>query len=201
MNPETKAREACITRGEPRLSALSREQYGQEGFDIVTDLRAGVGLPPAEVPEFMATFLRHPALVRAHAQLALQLFKGTLPLRDRELVILRVMWLSCSPFEWNEHVAIGKQAAGLTREDIERVREGSSAAGWDDHSRAVLRAVEELHEKAMISDEVWEALAKRYSDKQLIELPILMGQYLGMAYLANSCRFRLPKGSAGLSAS
>ena len=53
----------------------------------------------------------------------------------------------------------------------------------------------------MISDEVWEALAKRYSDKQLIELPILMGQYLGMAYLANSCRFRLPKGSAGLSAS
>jgi len=182
----------------PRLTALTPEQFGPEGTAIVTDLRAGVGLPPAEVPEFMATFLRHPDLVRGHSQLALQLFKGALPLRDRELAILRIAWLCRSPFEWHEHVAVGKAVAALTSEDIERITQGPAAEWHDEHDRAVLRAVDELFEAATISDECWEALAKVYSDKQLIELPILIGQYQGLCYLANVCRFRLAPGSAGL---
>jgi alkylhydroperoxidase family enzyme len=184
----------------PRLTALTREEFGDDGFEIVTELRAGVGLPPAEVPEFMATFLRHPDLVRGHAQLALQLFKGTLPLRDREMAVLRICWLCQSPFEWSEHIAVGKAVAGLTSEDIERIAQGAEASGWSEHDRAVLRAVDGFHATGTLSDEVWASLAASYSDKQLIELPILIGQYQGLCYLANACRFQLPAGSKGMAA-
>jgi 4-carboxymuconolactone decarboxylase len=184
----------------PRLSALTPKEIGDEGMAIVTELRAGVGLPPADIPEFMATFLRHPELVRGHSQLALQLFKGMLPVRDRELAILRTSWLCRSPFEWSEHVAVSKAVAGLGSDDVERVTQGPGAEAWDEHSRAVLQAVDDLHHNGVVSDDVWAALARQYTDKQLIELPILVGQYQGLCYLANSCRFRLSPGSAGLAA-
>jgi hypothetical protein len=77
---------------------------------------------------------------------------------------------------------------------------GSAAPGWGEHDRAVLCAVEELLGNAMISDETWAILAKTYDERQLIELPILVGQYLGVAYLQNSARVVLPEGYAGLAA-
>lgn len=183
---------------QPRLEPFTPEEFGEEGLAIVTELRAGVGLPPGEVPEFMATFLRHPDLVRGHSRLALALFNGTLPLRDREIAILRLCWLCRSAFEWREHVAVGKAAGGLTSEDIERIAQGPDADGWNRHEEAVVRAVDEFHETGTVTDRVWEALSRTYSDKQLIELPILIGQYQGLCYLANSCRFRLPPDSPGL---
>jgi 4-carboxymuconolactone decarboxylase len=53
---------------------------------------------------------------------------------------------------------------------------------------------------AMISDETWDVLAKTYDEAQLLELPILIGQYLGVAFLQNSLRVVLPEGYQGLRA-
>jgi alkylhydroperoxidase family enzyme len=136
--------------------------------------------------------------VRGHAQLALELFNGTLPLRDRELAILRICWLCRSPFEWSEHIAVGKAIAGLTSEDIEGVAQGPEADGWAPHDRALLAAVDGYHGAGTIADAIWDELAATYTDKQLIELPILIGQYQGLGYLANACQFRLSPGSKGL---
>ena len=52
----------------------------------------------------------------------------------------------------------------------------------------------------MISDQTWATLAKTYNEPQLLELPILIGQYLGVAYLQNSLRVVLPEGYQGLRA-
>jgi 4-carboxymuconolactone decarboxylase len=69
-----------------------------------------------------------------------------------------------------------------------------------DRELAVLRAVEEMLGDAMISDETWGVLAKTYDEAQLLELPILIGQYLGVAFLQNSLRVVLPEGYQGLRA-
>jgi alkylhydroperoxidase family enzyme len=138
-------------------------------------------------------------LYRRHTELAFQLYGGALAARDRELIILRTGWLCKAPYEWGEHVRIGKRV-GLTAEEIERVRTGSTALGWDENDRAILSAVEQLRENAMISDETWAVLARRLDERQLIELPILVGQYQGLAYLQNALRLRLIAGNPGLSA-
>jgi alkylhydroperoxidase family enzyme len=119
--------------------------------------------------------LRHPYLYRRHVELAFQLYSGKLSPRDRELVILRVGWLCKAPYEWGEHVKIGKRV-GLTQEEIERATRGSTASAWGEHDRAIVRAAEELHQDAMISDETWKVLSRRLDEQQLIELLLLVGQ-------------------------
>jgi alkylhydroperoxidase family enzyme len=117
--------------------------------------------------------------------------------RDQELAILRLAWLTGTPFVWGEHVRIGKKI-GMTGEEIERVTLGSQAPGWSPHDAAVLRAVEELHGNAMISDATWAALAETLDAARLVELPILIGQYQALAYLQNSLRVPLWDGNDGL---
>ena len=78
--------------------------------------------------------------------------------------------------------------------------QGSDSPGWNEHEQAILRAAEELHANAMISDATWATLSKRFDDRQLIELPIVIGQYQAVAYYQNSLKLRLHKGNHGLKA-
>ena len=198
---DVEKREALILGASPRIAPLGPGEFGKEAMELVKEMRAAISLPPVEkIPDFNATMLRHPDLYRAHSDLALVLFKGALSRRDRQLAILRIGWLCQAPFEWGVHVRIGKATCGLTPEEIDWITVGSSARSWGEHDRAILRAVEELFEDAMISDETWEVLAKTHDDAQLLELPILVGQYQGVAYLQNSLRLRLPADNAGLRA-
>ena len=197
---DTRAREAYITGRPPRIAPLEPDEIDK---DEIVDLREAISAPPTakrEVSNYVATMLRHPALYKRHDELAVQLFKGAIMPRDRELAVLRVGWLCQAPFEWGEHVKLGKRLGGLTDDEVARVIVGSTAPGWNEHDRALLRAVEELHAQAMISDETWAVLSRSLDEKQLLELPILVGQYQGNAYLQNSARFRLMPGNVGLSA-
>jgi alkylhydroperoxidase family enzyme len=196
------AREAEITGRPPRIAPLRQDEIGPEARESMNRLRAGLGLGPLEgpVPEFTATMLKAPALMEAHLALANYLFRGELSVRDRELAVLRLGWLCQAPFEWGEHVKIGKRLANVTDEEIQWIHEGSTAKGWNEHERAVVRAVEELVSDTMISDATWAVLAKTLNEKQLLEFPILVGQYQGVAYLQNSIRVRLMEGNVGLTA-
>jgi alkylhydroperoxidase family enzyme len=152
------------------------------------------------LPEIVLTMLHHAELFALHTEVGLQLLaRGALSFRDRESAVLRIAWLCQAPYEWGEHVIVGKRF-GLTSDDIARVIEGPEAAGLDEHESAVLRAVDELHGDAMISDATWRTLAKRLDERQLIELPIIVGQYQTVAYYQNSLRLRLHTGNLGLKA-
>ncbi len=196
------AREAAITGHPPRIPPMDPEEFTDEMHESTRALRRAAGLPPdAPIPEYVATALRHPTLYRAHTALAILLMsQGALSARDRELAVLRTGWLCEAPFEWGEHVAMGKRVAGVTDEEIEWVIVGSAAPGWSDHDRAILRAVEELRDDAMISQPTWDRLAERLDHQQLIELPILVAQYMGVAFVQNSLRVRLMEGNIGLAA-
>ncbi len=199
------SREELILGKPPRIAPLAPDEFPEEALAMTGKLRQiGSGRPPptsvTEVPEVVAIMLRHPELYGRQVEMGIQVSpRGALAFRDRELVILRIGWLCQAPFEWGEHVKKGKEA-GLTSEEIERVTQGSSASGWNEHERAILKAVEELFEQAMISDATWDALSKRFDDKQLIELPILVGHYQAIAYSQNSLRLRLGNGNIGLKA-
>ena len=79
----------------------------------------------------------------------------------------------------------------LLPEEIERVKEGSGSPAWNREDRAVVCAVDELLDTAMISDATWQVLAERLHEKELIELIILIGQYQVTAYYLNALRIPL----------
>ena len=94
---------------------------------------------------------------------------STLAPRERELLILRIGWLCQAEYEWGQHVIFGK-GAGLTDEEIARIKEGPDAKGWSPFDAALLRAADELHADAFISDATWAALSERYSTQQLMDV-------------------------------
>lgn len=192
------ARQQKIIGRPPRLEPLDVTEFSEEQLAFVRDLWTAMGIEPLpQLPEYFATMLRYPELVKSQAQMSTVLNNGELPFRCRELIILRVGWLCQAPFEWAQHVKAAKRA-GLSSEEIERVTSGSIDPAWDEADRALIQAVDEMFEDAMISDQTFDILEKHFSMAQLVEIPMTVGAYQGTAYLQNSWRFRLMPGTGGL---
>jgi 4-carboxymuconolactone decarboxylase len=131
------------------------------------------------------TLARHPALFKTWLPFGGYLLSGTLPFADRELLILRTGYNCRSPYEWGQHVRISLDG-GMDRQVIDRVSAGPDAPGWDERQKLLLRAADELHADARISDATWAGLARHLGEQQLIELPMLVGQYHLVAFTLNS---------------
>ena len=193
------AREAEVLGKPERIAPLAPEEFDDEARALVVGIRASLGHSgPSALPSVFGTMLKHAGLFRRQMEMGIELLgKGALPPRERELAILRVAWLCRAPYEWGEHVEIAKRC-GLTREEIERVTVGSSASGWIEHEAAILCGVEELLRDQMISDDTWDVLARTWTERQRIEFPALVGQYVATAYSQNSLRIRLSPNNRGL---
>lgn len=191
---DAQARLAQTVAHGPRYAPLTLEEVSPEGQEQVDAIRAAFSIPDSRpFPDVSLITLRHPGMFKGQMVMGIELAaRGAIPGRDRELAILRLALLARAPFEWCEHVDIGK-AFGVTGEEIERVIEGSSAPGWTAHESAVLRAVEELLADHCIADATWEALAQTYDEKQMLEFPLLVGSYLMTAFQQNSLKIQ-PKG-------
>ena len=161
----------------------------EESIGLVHDLRAALSIPETtKMPDVTLITLRHPGTFRCQMQLGIELTAhGAISPRERELAVLRVALLCGAPFEWVQHVGHARRL-GLTDAEIQRVIEGSSAAGWTQHDRAVVRAVEELIADKCMSDETWETLSKSWNEMQLLEMPMLVGCYFMLALQQNSVR-------------
>jgi 4-carboxymuconolactone decarboxylase len=166
----------------PRIPPVSPDQLEAEHADLLDRIdRDATG-----ASNVMTTLLRHPLLFRLWMPLSGGLLYGSLlPHRDRELLILRTASNCHADYEWAHHVVIGKEA-GLTDQEIERIRNDPADEGWSRDDAVVLTAADELHRDSHISDKTWAVLAARYDEKQLIELPILVGQYHMVAFALNS---------------
>jgi alkylhydroperoxidase family enzyme len=198
---DVKARQEYILGHPPRIGPLPPEERTprqQQLLDEISMVVVDGVRKPREDKASLEILIRHAELYLAHMGVASKYLSDCeMSIRERELAILRLGWLQQAPMEWASHVKIGKRN-GITSEEIERVIAGSSAPGWNKQDRAILRAVEELHFDSMITDATWADLAEFFSDKKLIEIVILAGQYRTVAYYQNALRLPLPAGNLGL---
>jgi len=54
-----------------------------------------------------------------------------------------------------------------------------------------VRLVDELHDTARVSDELWAALARHWTEPQLLELLLLAGWYHAISFVGNGARVAL----------
>ena len=199
MTSDIASRMEQVCGSPPRLQPLDGEALGTRERAVIDRLRE-ITAHPRDTPvhPFFSTLARQPEFFAAYMQLGIAaMVSAALPPRSRELIILRTGWLCGAPYQFGEHVRTARKI-GFTAEDIARVKQGSMADGWDDGERAILRAVEELHAEAMISDVTWASLAARLSPRELIELIVIVGHYHTTAFIQNSLRFRLSDYNEGL---
>ena len=112
-------------------------------------------------------------------------YGSSLPPRDKEILILRVAWLTKAKYEWDHHLIVGKQA-GLTEEEINNIKKGTEAEGWKPFDIALINSVNELCGDAFISNPTWEVLSERYTTYQLMDLVFTIGGYNMLAMFLNS---------------
>ena len=80
----------------------------------------------------------------------------SLSMRQRELVIDRVTARCGCEYEWSVHLAFFGDRVGLTAEQTYSITHGEpDDPCWLSEERALLRAVDELHDHADITDATW----------------------------------------------
>ena len=174
-----------MSKTEPRVAPLQAPYPPavQDAFDRIMQ-----GKPPLVLFRTIAASERAWTKFRA----ASLLDRGPLTLRQREIVIDRVCARGGCEYEWGVHVAIFAEAAKLTETQVRAtVLEDASAACWDEAEKALIAAVDALHERATLSDSEFATLKQHYDEDQILEILMLCGFYRTVTYLANGLKLPL----------
>lgn len=166
----------------PRLAPGRRADIGAVNWAVAAIAGRVAGTGPINI---FTTLARHRWLFRRWLVFAGALMPGgRLPRADTELVILRVAANTGSHYEWHQHVLLGLRS-GLPADRVAAVVEGPLAGGWTPRQEALLRCCDELHAAHQLSDETWEDLRRHLSERDLVELLMLVGAYEGLAMTLN----------------
>ena len=182
-----RAQDATVARLQALLPADSREPRiapaRPRELRPLARIIAGLAgrVTPGGPPNIFTTLGQHPRLFRAWLRYSAHLMPfGKLPRRDTELVILRVARQCRSAYEWHQHVPIALRM-GLTPDEVAGVTDSPPAAGFTERQRAMLAASDELLAQRALSDATWSAVQATLSNREAIELCLLIGNYQGLA--------------------
>lgn len=110
------------------------------------------------------------------------LFKADLDPVLRELVILRVGYLSDAAYELHQHVRVARHV-GVPDEKITAVRDDPAADVFSPLEKAVLRYTDEVVRDVKASDQAYAAISAELSHREMSELTLTIGFYMMV------CRF------------
>ncbi|WP_421845224.1 carboxymuconolactone decarboxylase family protein [Mycobacterium sp.] len=156
----------------------------------------------AGVPDYMAqlsifqVLLNHPRLARVvNDMLATMLWHGALDSRLRELVIMRIGWLTACDYEWTQHWRVAS-GLGVSADDLLGVRDWQEYPGFGPTEQAVLAATDDVVRDGRISADSWAACERELCGDRivLVELVTAIGAWRMIASLLHSLGVPLEEG-------
>lgn len=172
--------------GAARLAPLD-PPYDPEIARTLERLMGGPGIEPLRLFRVVAHNAHLLEKLRSSGSYLLNF--GTVDPLEREIVIHRTCARCGSEYEWGVHVVAYGRRLGLSEEQIAATVNGDAQDPvWTERQSLLIRLADELHDSAAVSDDLWEALAKRWSPAQLVELVTLAGQYHTISFLTNAFR-------------
>ena len=164
----------------PRIDRVEKPYTAAEAAILSPRERNG------EVLGVWSTCANAPRLCNAWLEFTDYLLReSSLPIRDRELLILRIGYLNQGAYEWAAHRGLAL-SVGISEDELKDITIGSSADNWSEWDSALLKAAEELHEAALVSEETWATLSRQYDKRQMMEVVFTVGQYNLVAMYLNS---------------
>lgn len=190
----------------PLLTPVAAGDWGPDEYAAVGALfgtsadevpRAGSGHPRDPLNfDILGVLARHPKLAKDFLVFNAHLLqRGEMPLRLRELAILRLAYVRRSVFFWGEHVKVAT-AGGLSGDDIARLVRGHTE--FDGVDRLVVEATDELLSDGRATPETWQRLVAELGTHQAMELIFVVGTYGMLAMACDTWRLAPPPGTAGL---
>jgi 4-carboxymuconolactone decarboxylase len=157
---------------EPRIPVVAENEWTEAQRALVA--RFGMA---GRADNDLATYLRHPVLAQNLMPFERYIANdSTLTPRHREILILRTAWLCRADYVWAHHADAAKKA-GMTGEELARIARGPDAPGWDAFEATLVRAADELHVSAFVSDTTWNALSARYKTPELMDAVFTVAEF------------------------
>jgi 4-carboxymuconolactone decarboxylase len=156
-----------------RISPVEESEH-PELAELIRKIRAGRGGALINVYKLL---LHAPPLAEIWLSL-INAFRGQASLDDRlrEIVIIRVGHLNRVDYVVRQHVPRLAVAAGVTPAECEALA-GRDVDGFSARERAVISYVDAMTEQVQVPETVFAALRPHFSERQLVELSVLIGTY------------------------
>ena len=112
----------------------------------------------------------------------------SLSMREREIVIDRATARCGCEYEWGVHVLFFADRVAFTAEQVASLTHGSAddACWTEPRERALIAAVDMLHETADIDDSLWRQLSDAFTPAELLDVCMLCGWYHAISFTANA---------------
>lgn len=167
----------------PRVRPIEAHERDEAMEELLRGLRRASG----KDLNIYATLVRHPSLFRKWLPFGGALFSdGLLNARHREILILRAASRCSATYELVHHRKLAARE-GLTDDEIaSATNQEIDDRRWSELEGALLHAVDDLHDRAIITDWVWDVLAAAFDERALIEICMLIGHYHMVAFTLNS---------------
>lgn len=112
-----------------------------------------------------------------------------LPMRQRELVILRVCAANGCEYEWGVHVAAFAGHVGLTDEQVRATRLGDACSScWAEDEALLIEVVDQLCARGDLDQVTLDAFQTRWDNTAQLEILALCGNYHTISFVANAAR-------------
>ena len=146
-------------------------------------------MPPGVPPLSLFTTLARVPRTYERFRAGSLLDRGPLSLRHREIVIDRTCARCGCTYEWGVHVAFFGARVALTPEQARSTAHGDARDPvWSADERLLIRLVDELHDSATITDDLWNALSVTFGIEQIFEAIALVGFYHTVSFFANGLK-------------
>jgi 4-carboxymuconolactone decarboxylase len=144
-----------------------------------------------------ATLAHNTRVLKRFSQLGgALLFRGVVPARERELVILRVGANAQSVYEFGQHTLIGRDC-GITDDEVLALTLPADAHAWSEGDRDLIALADDLCADDCVSDATWARLKGRWDDEAMVELVTVAGFYRLVSGFLNSAGVQLDPGVPG----
>jgi alkylhydroperoxidase family enzyme len=162
------------------------------------DLGDAMGLPARRTQsEAFRVVANNPGVARvAFSQLLQLLENNKFDTRLRELMIMRIGWVTGSAYEWTQHWRVAT-TAGVPPEDVLAVRDWRASDRLTAADKAVLAATDESLAGTAISDATWAEVTKHITEPgQQVEFIVAMGNWTMFSMLLRNLKIPVEDGVA-----
>lgn len=142
--------------------------------------------------------LHRPKTAKALADLLISLlFSGELDNRLRELLIMRIGWVTGSDYEWTQHWRIAREQFGCTDQDLLELRgDWRSSGHFGVDEKTLLAAVDALLEEGTLDDELSQKCLDCFGRNATIEIATAVGCWRLVSKLTRALAIPLEEGIA-----
>jgi len=101
--------------------------------------------------------------------------------RLREIVIIRLGHLVASAYVLRQHVPVLAAGEGVTQAECDALADWENSDLFTDAERAALAYVDAMTRDIVVTDNVFEPLRAHYTNRQIVELTLMIGAYISHA--------------------